>query len=410
MTEAARPLRIVSDEASRGTGPRLVIDVARKRVESVDVLRGIVMIIMALDHTRDYFGTFGANPTDLRTASVALFLTRFVTHICAPTFFLLTGVGAGLSGLSRSKGELSRFLIARGLLLILLEVTLLRCLAYQFNFDYQVTALIVIWALGCAMIFLGLIVFLPVPVILTLGLALIAGHNLFDGVQSNHPLWLILHRPGILHLTPPTLFVAYPLIPWVGVTAVGYALAQVFTWEPERRKRFLLTAGLASIAGFLVLRGINVYGDPFPWKAQDRGGVFTVLSFLNTTKYPPSLLFLLMTLGPALLILRWTDREVPRWLRPVINYGKAPFFYFFVHFALIHWLATAVTFVQHGSPHWMFESPTLGQFPFTPPPGWGYSLPVVYGVWLFVVLGMYLPCKKVAALKASGRYKWLSYF
>ena len=410
MTEAARHLRIEPDSASPGTGPRLVTDIARRRVESIDVLRGIVMIIMALDHTRDYFGTFGANPTNLTNTTVALFFTRWITHICAPTFFLLTGTGAGLSSLTRSKGELSKFLITRGLLLILLEVTLLRCLAYQFNFDYQVTALIVIWALGCAMIFLGLIVFLPVPVILGIGLVMILGHNLLDGVQSNHPLWLILHRPGLLHVAPPTVFVAYPLIPWIGVTAVGYALARVFTWEAERRRRFLSVAGLASVAGFVLLRLANVYGDPVPWSVQDRGPMFTFLSFLNANKYPPSLLFLLMTLGPALLILRWTDRDVPGWLRPVINYGKAPFFYFFVHFALIHWLAALTTLVRYGSANFMFQSPSLDRYPFTAPPEWGYPLPVVYAVWLFVVAILYVPCKKVAALKATGRYKWLSYF
>ena len=393
------------------TGPRLVKDPApRRRVESVDVLRGIVMVIMALDHTRDFFGTFGVNPQNLTITTVPLFFTRFITHICAPTFFLLTGLGAGLARASRSTPELARYLITRGLLLIVLEVTLLRGLAYQFNFDYQVTMLLVIWALGWAMIFLGLIVFLPVPAIATIGLALIAGHNLLDTVTWSHPLWLILHRPGFLVQGPHTVFVAYPLIPWVGVTAVGYALAKVYRWEPERRRQFLLRAGLLSIIGFLALRTINIYGDPFRWAPQERGVVFSFLSFLNTTKYPPSLLFLLMTLGPALLILCWTDRGVPRWLRPVIEYGRVPFFYFFAHFALIHVLAVLVTFAIHGTAYWMFQSPTLGQYPFTPPPDWGFSLPVVYAVWLAVVAALYWPCKKVAELKATGRYPWLSYF
>jgi len=400
--------RVSSEHA---TGPRLVTETApRRRVESVDVLRGIVMVIMALDHTRDFFGTFGVNPQNLTITTVPLFFTRFITHICAPTFFLLTGLGAGLARASRSTPELARYLITRGLLLIVLEVTLLRGLAYQFNFDYQVTMLLVIWALGWAMIFLGLIVFLPVPVIATIGLALIAGHNLLDTVSWSHPLWLILHRPGFVVQGPPTVFVAYPLIPWVGVTAVGYALAKVYRWEPDRRRQFLLRAGLLSIIGFLALRTINIYGDPFRWAPQERGTVFSFLSFLNTTKYPPSLLFLLMTLGPALLILYWTDRGVPRWLRPVIEYGRVPFFYFFAHFALIHVLAVLVTFAIHGTAYWMFQSPTLGQYPFTPPPEWGFSLPVVYAVWLSVVAALYWPCKKVAELKATGRHPWLSYF
>ena len=404
----ARP-RFESVDADR-PGPRLVTEPVRRRVESVDVLRGIVMVIMALDHTRDFFGTFGVNPQNLTITTVPLFFTRFITHICAPTFFLLTGVGAGLSRASRTPAELSRYLITRGLLLIVLEATLLRSLAYQFNFDYQVTLLIVIWALGWAMIFLGLILFLPMPVIATIGLALIVGHNAFDSVSWNNPIWSILHRPGFVIQGPHTVFVTYPLIPWIGVTAVGYVLAQVYRWEPDRRRRFLLTTGLAAIVGFVALRFINVYGDPFPWSSQPRGPVYTFLSFLNTTKYPPSLLFLLMTLGPALLILGWTDRGVPEWLRPVINYGRAPFFYFFTHFALIHLLAVIVTFGIHGTATWMFQSPTLGQYPFTPPPEWGFSLPVVYAVWVCVVAALYWPCKKVAELKATGRYPWLSYF
>jgi uncharacterized membrane protein len=366
-----------------------------KRIESVDVLRGIVMVIMALDHTRDFFGTFGINPQNLDTTTVPLFFTRFVTHICAPTFFLLTGTGAGLASSSKSPSQLSRYLITRGLLLIVLELTLLRGLAYQFNFDYQVTLLLVIWALGWAMIFLGLIVFLPVSIIAAIGLVMIAGH--------------ILHRPGFLLQGQHTVFVAYPLVPWLGVTAVGYALAQVYRWNPERRRRFLVTAGLACIAGFVVLRTLNVYGDPVPWTSRD-STAFTILSFLNTNKYPPSLLFLLMTLGPALLILRWVDRDVPNWLRPVITYGRVPFFYYFAHFALIHLLAALTAQVRDGSMHYLFESPNLGAYPFTPPPDWGFSLPVVYAVWIGVVVMLYWPCRKVAELKATERYGWLRFF
>ncbi len=379
------------------------------RIESVDFLRGVVMIIMALDHTRDFFGTFGANPTDLSTTTVPLFFTRWITHICAPVFFLLTGTGAGLARASRSTTDLSRYLIMRGLLLIVLELTVIRGLAYQFNFDYQVTLLLVIWALGWAMIFLGLIIFLPVPAIAAIGLALIAGHNAFDAVQWNNPLWSILHRPGFVLQGEQTVFVAYPLIPWIGVTALGYALARVYAWEPERRRRFLLVTGLAAVAGFIVLRAGNIYGDPIPWSAQERP-IFSLLSFLNLNKYPPSLLFLLMTLGPAVLFLRLTDRGIPAALRPVITCGRVPFFYFIAHFALIHGLAAIVAFVRHGSAHWMFESPTLGQYPFTPPPGWGFPLPIVYGVWILVVAALYWPCRKVTELKATGRYPWLSYF
>ena len=380
----------------------------RPRIESVDVLRGLVMILMALDHTRDFFGTFGANPTNLAGTTAPLFFTRWITHLCAPVFFLLTGTGAGLARGSRSATELSRFLIARGFLLIVLELTLIRGLAYQFNFDYQVTLLLVIWALGWSMVFLGLIVLLPVGAILGVGLALIVGNNAFDTVQWNNPLWSILHRPGFVLQGDHTVFVAYPLIPWIGVTAVGYALARVFSWDAERRRRFLVFAGLGAMVAFVVLRAGNIYGDPFPWSRQ-ASGLFTFLSFINANKYPPSLLFLLMTLGPALLILRALDRGTPVWLKPVITYGRVPFFYFVAHFALIHLLAVVVALSIHGAAHWMFESPTLGQYPFTPPPGWGFTLPVVYAVWIAVVLALYLPCRWIGNLKASGRYPWMRY-
>jgi len=381
----------------------------RPRLESVDVVRGVIMILMALDHTRDFFGIPGQSPTDLATATPALFLTRWVTHFCAPVFFLLTGTGAYLSLRRRSRGELSRFLLTRGLWLIFLEVVLVRCLSYQFNFDYQVTMLLVLWALGWAMITLSALVRAPAFVVTALGVLMIAGHNLFDSVKSTSPLWSILHSPGFVLNTPEhVLFVAYPLIPWIGVTAVGYGLGQVYDWDAGRRRAFLLRLGLALSLAFLVIRGLNIYGDPSRWMRQ-KTTVFTVLSFLNTTKYPPSLLFLLMTLGPAMVFLWSVDRGTPRGLRPALVIGKVPMFYYGLHFALIHLLAVATCYVRHGSAHWMFESPDLAHYPFTAPPGWGYSLPVVYMAWAFVVVAMYPLCRWFAAVKQRRSDAWLSY-
>jgi uncharacterized membrane protein len=381
----------------------------RARLESVDVLRGVIMILMALDHTRDFFGIPGQNPTNLATASAGLFLTRWVTHFCAPVFFLLTGTGAFLALRRRTPAELSRFLLTRGLWLIVAEVVLLRCLAYQFNFDFRVTMLLVLWSLGWAMIVLALLVHFPAWVATAFGVVLIASHNLLDRVQSTHPLWVILHQPGFVLNTPDhVIFAAYPLIPWIGVTAAGYGLGQVYRWDPERRRRLLLRLGLALTAGFFLVRGLNVYGDPVPWKSMATP-LFTVLSFLNVTKYPPSLSFLLMTLGPALLFLRAVDRRVPRLLRPAIIIGKVPFFYYMLHFALVHVLAVVTCWVGWGSPHWMFESPDLGHYPFSPPPGWGWGLPVVYLVWALVVLLMYPLCRWFAGVKARRTEAWLSY-
>jgi uncharacterized membrane protein len=380
-----------------------------RRLTSVDTLRGIVMIIMALDHVRDFFGVPGLNPTNVAQTTVPLFLTRWITHICAPTFFLLTGTGAFLLGARRSRPELSRFLLTRGVWLIVLEVTVLRCLSYQFNFDYQVTLLIVIWALGWAMIVLGALVWLPPSVVLAVGVVMIAGHNLLDSVRSTNPLWIILHAPGFVVNRPGfVVFATYPLIPWVGVTAVGYALGQIYRWSAEQRKALLLRVGLGLIAAFLALRAINVYGDPSRWSAQ-ASTAMTVVSFLNATKYPPSLLFLLMTLGPALLILRALDTGTPRWLGPAVTFGRVPLFYFVGHFTLIHVLAVIVCYAQNRAIHWMFESPNLGAYPFTPPPGWGVSLPLVYLVWIVVVVSMYPLCVWFASIKARRTDAWLRY-
>ncbi len=386
----------------------------RSRVESIDVLRGIVMILMALDHTRDFFGAPG-NPANPASASVALFFTRWVTHLCAPTFFALTGVGAYLARRTRSTSDLSRYLFTRGVWLIALELTVLRCFGYQFNVDYRVTLLIILWALGWSMITLSALVHLPVRVVGWLGVVMIAAHNVFDSVRAASlgafaPLWSILHAQNVVVSTPRfVVFVAYPLVPWIGVTAAGYAFGSVFEWDAARRRAFLLRLGLALVAGFVVLRAINFYGDPIRWTPQ-ASPVRTALSFLNATKYPPSLLYLLMTLGPASLILRALDHATPRVLRPVHTLGTVPLFYFILHLPLIHVLAVIVCYARYGTAHWMFESAKLEQFPVTFPPGWAYSLPTVYAVWALVVLLLYPTCRWYAAFKRRHHDNaWLQY-
>jgi uncharacterized membrane protein len=384
------------------------ITVKRARLESVDVVRGVIMIIMALDHTRDFFGQPGS-PTNLATASIALFFTRWITNICAPVFFFLTGTGAWLSLRKRSRSELSRFLFTRGLWLIFLDLVLFRCLAVQFNFDYHTTIITVLWALGWAMIVLSVLVHLPPSVVTTFGIVMIATHNLFDSIKSANPLWSILHSPNFILAAPGHIvFLAYPLIPWVGVTAVGYGLGQIYAWEPARRQTFLLRLGIILTTAFVVLRAINIYGDPSRWATQHTP-TYTVLSFLNTAKYPPSLLFLLMTLGPALLLLWSVDTHTPQFLRPALIIGKVPMFYYLLHFALIHVLAVIICYARYGHIHWMFESPDLAHYPITPPPGWGLTLPLVYLVWAFVVLIMYPLCRWYAAVKQRSDNPLLSY-
>jgi uncharacterized membrane protein len=345
------------------------------------------MILMALDHTRDYLGVTTVSPTNIAQTTVPLFFTRWITHFCAPVFFLLTGTGAYLSLQTKSKRQLSRFLFTRGLWLIFLEGTVFRCLGFQFNFDYQVTLLNVLWALGWAMIVLSVLVRIPLSLTTALGLIMIVGHNLLDSIQSSNPVWSILHSPNFILKNPQhSVLIVYPLIPWVGVTAIGYSLGKVYAWNSQRRRKFLLRAGVGVTGAFVILRSINIYGDPVQWATQ-QSAAFTALSFLNTCKYPPSLLFLLMTLGPALVLLWAVDRWTPQLLRPALVFGKVPMFYFLLHIPLIHLIAVAVCYVRYGGVHWMFESPSISQFPFTSPPGWGFSLPIVYLIWVWLLCG-----------------------
>jgi uncharacterized membrane protein len=363
------------------------------------------MVLMALDHTRDFFGLAG-NPTNLATASAPLFFTRWITHFCAPGFFFLMGTGAFLAGRRRSPGELQGFLVTRGLWLIFLDLVVLRCFAYQFNFDYRVTMLLVLWALGWALIALAVVVRLPIALVAVLGGVMIAGHNMLDGIRSASPLWRILHEPGVVFAPADhVVFAAYTLVPWMGVTMVGYAIGTVYTWPAERRQKCLARLGLLLTIAFFVVRGLNAYGDPAPWTHQ-RTAFFTVLSFFNTNKYPPSLAFLLMTLGPVVLALSLAERATSRVL---VVYGRVPLFYYVVHFAALHALATLVCLLRYGSAHWMFESPDLAHYPFSAPPGWGFSLPIVYAAWAAVVIGVYPVCRWFSGVKARSRAPWVGY-
>jgi len=386
----------------------------RRRVESVDLLRGTVMIIMALDHVRDYFGGIGVSPTNLATTTVPLFFTRWITHFCAPVFFLLTGTGAYLAGRRRPPRELAWFLVTRGVWLLVLDALVLRSFAFQFNVDYRVTVLNVLWAIGWTMIVLAALVRLRPAVVLAFGAVMIATHNLLDPIRpaalgSFAPLWTLLHVQGVLVNAPGHVVLsAYPLIPWIGVTAAGFGLGPIFDCPPERRRRLLLRAGTALTIAFVGLRWLDVYGDPSRWSVQSSAAM-TLVSFLNVTKYPPSLLFLLMTLGPALILLALVDGPAPRRLRPVLTFGAVPMFYFIVHIFAIHALAVVVSFARYGEVRRMFESPDLAHFPFSEPPGWPLALPVVYAIWIALVIALYPLCRWYAGVKAKGGRPWLSY-
>jgi len=384
-----------------------------RRIESVDLVRGLIIVLMALDHTRDFFGDLAADPTAMATTTPGLFFTRWITHFCAPAFFLLTGTGAALSLAKKSKTELCRYLVTRGLWLILLELVVMR-FALQFNIDYQTTIITVLWALGWAMIVLAGLIWLPVPAVAAFGLILIAGHNLLDGIAPGTfgafaPLWSFLHAPGIVwNDGRHVVLISYVLIPWVGVTALGFCLGRLFQGDAARRKSLLLGLGVCCIAAFLVLRLLNIYGDPVPWTPQ-LTPLRTLMSFLNTTKYPPSLVFLLMTLGPVLLLLRAFDGRIPEILRPALIIGKIPLFFYVLHFFLIHLLAVLAAWLRYGEIGALFRSPDLAHFPFSEPPGWGEPLPVIYAVWIGVVLLLYPLCRWYAGVKTRSNAWWLSY-
>jgi uncharacterized membrane protein len=267
----------------------------------------------------------------------------------------------------------------------------------------------VLWALGWAMIVLSLFVSAPLSVTAAFALLMIAGHNALDAVTWQNSAWSILHRCAFVVKSPQhAVFVAYPLIPWVGVTLAGFTLGRIYEWPRQRRRAFLLRAGCAAAGFFLVLRYLNTYGDPIRWSTQ-KSAAFTLLSFLNTNKYPPSLLFLLVTLGPALLFLCCVDGRDPRLFHPALIFGRAPLFFFLLHIPLIHSIAVGVCYLRYQHVHWIFESPSIAQFPFTAPPGWGLPLIGVYLVWGFVLIALYPLCHWFARLKERRRDVWLSY-
>lgn len=389
--------------AEHPTGPR-------PRLDSIDLLRGMVMVLMVLDHTRDYFTNVQFDPSDMSRTTPALFFTRWVTHFCAPVFMFLAGTGAYLSLVrGRSKPQLAWFLVTRGLWLIVLELTVVR-LAMSFSFSFTTSFAIVLWAIGWSMIVLAaLVLVLPLPAIGALGVMMIAAHNLLDGIRPEslgelRPLWLILHQPGQIPLPGGySLFVLYPLVPWIGVMAAGYAFGWFYTLEPRRRRLWLIGLGMSLTVAYLVIRAINLYGDPRKWSLQPTP-VYTGLSFLNATKYPPSLNFLLMTLGPAITFLGLVDGMRVRFMKPILTFGRVPLFFYVLQWPLIHVLAIAMAWLWHQPLDWL-----LGNFPPRTPEGAGFGLGMVYVMWTVVLVLLYPLCVMYARLKQRRRQGLLSY-
>ena len=372
-----------------------------RRVSSVDIVRGAIMVLMALDHVRDYVANQRFRPEDLSRASVALFATRWVTHFCAPGFSLLAGVGVGLyMSRGRSAAETSRFLVTRGLWLLVLELVVTP-IGWQFGFHLIPAFALVLWALAWSMIVLAALIHLPRWLVAVLSIATIAGHNLLDRMPRS-PVWQVLHIPGFV--IPGKLFVAYPLIPWVAVMALGYVLADIYRWDAPRRRRFLLRSGALATAAFVAIRYVNGYGDPIPWSAMPTVGL-TTASFLNVLKYPPSLDFLLMTLGPILIALALTEGVRGRVADWLMVYGRVPLFYYVVHIFLAHAIAVMLALVQGGE---LRRIPVVTN-PESIPSWYGVSLAGVYVAWALVVALMYFPCRWYAGLKARRNDWWLRY-
>lgn len=373
------------------------------------------MIVMALDHVRDYFhgAAYIFDPTDLGRTDGIVFFTRWITHFCAPVFTFLAGTSAYLNGMKKTKKQLSAFLFTRGLWLVMAELFIIT-FGWTFNPFFPVFILQVIWALGVSMMVLSAMVWLPDRIILITGLVLIFGHNLLDHVvpglnPSIAALFAILHQQAPVNIGTASFFVGYPILPWIGIMCTGYALGKLYlpSFDAAKRKKWLVTLGLIAIALFMIIRFINSYGDPHPWSVQNTP-FFTFLSFLNTTKYPPSLLYILMTLDPALLFLAFTEKPLNAFTQKLVVLGRVPMFFYMIHIYFIHLLGV-VAIVLSGHPWydmvlttWVTANPQLQ--------GYGYSLWVVYAIWIAVLVVLYPFCSRYDDYKKAHREKWwLSY-
>jgi uncharacterized membrane protein len=396
---------------------------SRSRIQSIDILRGIVMVIMALDHVRDFFykatfnnaGSVATDPTNMATTTPALFFTRWITHFCAPAFIFLAGTSIFLMGQKKSKKDLSWFLIKRGIWLVLAEIIIIT-FGWRFDPLYHLFFLQVIWATGISMIIVGLLVQFPWKVLFVLGLLIVFGHNILDypGISSGLKGSYFADFAYFSNFSFVPLgsnrgaIIVYAFLPWTGVMLLGYCFGKLYAKEVDAawRKRVLVSIGVGLILLFFALRFINLYGDPVPWSEQNRGAVFTILSFFNLNKYPPSLLFLCITLGPAILLLAFIENIQNRFTRIMNIYGRVPMFYYILHFFIIH-LLVVIVFYLSGFTAKDINDP--GSFFFFRPPAFGFPLWGVYAVWLFVVIVLYPLCKSYDRYKSTHKQWWLSY-
>lgn len=384
---------------------------ATNRIQSIDLLRGLVMIIMALDHTRDFlhWSAMMYKPLDLTYTTPAIFLTRWITHICAPVFMFLAGTSAFLVGQHKSKKQLSFFLFTRGLWLMILDLTVIG-FGWTFNIYFPAFFFDTLWALGVSMVALSVLIYLPYYIILTIGVLIVAAHNLLDNfhVTGNNLkafLWDEMHDQRVFNFHGHTIVTAYPVLSWIGIIALGYCFGAFYKKEftAAKRKKWFIWIGCTAIILFILLRALNVYGDMQLW-AYQKSGLFTFLSFINVTKYPPSLLYTLITLGPAILFLAFAENYINTFTKIISTYGRVPMFYYLLHIFLIHFIAMVAT--QLTGFGW--RAMITDDFPQVK--GFGFSLITIYLIWIALVLALYPLCKWYDNYKKNHKENWwLSY-
>jgi len=386
------------------------------RITSIDFLRGLVMVIMALDHVRMYFGhgTWYSSPTDLATTTPLLFFTRWITHFCAPVFVFLAGTSAFLYGAKQANiRKTAWFLFSRGVWLIIVELVIVS-FAWTFDTTFSFLILQVIWAIGISMIALSALVFLPIQIIFVIGMLLVFGHNLLDSITVQGTgifdfIWYILHQPKLVIMNERIISIFYPVLPWIGLMVLGYVFGNVFKKEfpVSQRTLWLLAGGIGATLLFIILRQFNLYGEPTDWQAQDTA-IFTLISFLNTTKYPPSLQFILMTMGPALIFLALSEYIRPRVTNPLVVFGRVPFFFYIIHIYLIH--ALALVALAYAGWDWREYILSAGTFLSGRLDSFGFDLLVVYIVWVLVVAMLYPLCRWYQKVRENNPTSWwLSY-
>jgi len=391
-----------------------------KRIESIDIIRGIAMVIMALDHVRDYFHITANidDPLNLDTTTPLLFFTRWITHFCAPVFVFLSGTSIYLQSLRKTKKELSSFLIKRGLWLIFAEFFIIS-LAWTFDPMYHIFPMQVIWAIGISMVILGLLIHLPYRVILIIGLVIVFGHNLLDIPESapgfKAGFWWDLFHSGFFKLysyAPNRFFMmVYPFVAWTGVMMLGFCTGIFFSakYTEVQRRKILKNLGLGLIGLFVILRFINIYGDPVAWSTQ-KDGLYTFFSFLKVNKYPPSLLYLCIMIGPALVLLSLMEKIKNSFTNIMLVFGRTAFFYYIIHIYLIHLFATIAFFIRGN--HTVQEAyDSVQKVPFLfVMPGEGVGLALTYAIWAGIIILLYPLCKWYDRYKTSHKEKWwLSY-